>query len=182
MKRSAHARRMARRHQRHQVAKLNLVSLMDIFTILVFFLLLNSGEVEVLQPDKDIDLPEGKSSLKPTSTLLVRVTQDAVFLGEQQLLLWSQLDQDADTIRPLYDALLSAQIPLLAGDASADQALPITVMGDKHVPYALLKRVIATCAATEFRDVSLAVSKIAVAEPSGMERDSGLPPTEVNRG
>jgi len=48
MQKSHRAARMDRRHKRGKKAgvALNLVSLMDIFTILVFFLLVNSTNVE----------------------------------------------------------------------------------------------------------------------------------------
>jgi biopolymer transport protein ExbD len=72
MKSSLRARRMASNHRRmQQNSKLNLVSLMDIFTILVFFLMVNSGDVEILQSDKDITLPDSVSEQKPDLTLLV---------------------------------------------------------------------------------------------------------------
>ena len=75
MKQSKHARRMARTHRRNRgVPKLNLVSLMDIFTILVFFLLVNSSDVEVLQSNKSIKLPESVADQKPENTLLVMVS------------------------------------------------------------------------------------------------------------
>ena len=55
MKQSIRAKRMARHHSRlKKVPTLNLVSLMDIFTILVFFLLVNSSDVEVIETDKNI--------------------------------------------------------------------------------------------------------------------------------
>jgi biopolymer transport protein ExbD len=36
-------------------------------------------------------------------------------------------------------------------------------MGDESVPYALLKKVMTTCAAADYRKISLAVTKIASA-------------------
>ena len=64
MKASMRARRMARNHRRMKTpSKLNLVSLMDIFTILVFFLMVNNGDVEVLQADNSIELPESVAVL-----------------------------------------------------------------------------------------------------------------------
>jgi biopolymer transport protein TolR len=53
MKMSARAKRMARNHKR-RTTKLSLVSLMDIFTILVFFLMLNASDVQVLQRDDSV--------------------------------------------------------------------------------------------------------------------------------
>jgi biopolymer transport protein ExbD len=58
MSSSLRARRMARNHRRlAQTPRLNLVALMDIFTILVLFLMVNNGDVEVLQPERNITLP-----------------------------------------------------------------------------------------------------------------------------
>ncbi|HYQ72258.1 MAG TPA: biopolymer transporter ExbD, partial [Gammaproteobacteria bacterium] len=56
---SRRAKRMARNHKRTaRGAGINLVSLMDIFTILVFFLLVNSSDGEVLPTHKAVNLPE----------------------------------------------------------------------------------------------------------------------------
>ena len=63
---------------KHPTAKLNLVSLMDIFTILVFFLMVNTGDVEVLQPDERIVLPKSYATLKPDSVPVVKVTNEDI--------------------------------------------------------------------------------------------------------
>ena len=66
MKMSRRAKRMDRHHKRNKGrAVLNLVSLMDIFTILVFFLLVNSGEVQVLPNAKALSLPPNRSRKRP---------------------------------------------------------------------------------------------------------------------
>ena len=58
MKKSGIAQRMQQNHRRFlRPARLNLVSLMDIFTILVFFLLVNSGDSEILHVNKQVRLP-----------------------------------------------------------------------------------------------------------------------------
>lgn len=67
MKMSFRAKRLERQNQRlAQASKLNLVALMDIFTILVFFLMVNQSEVKVLQSNKDISLPRSVSEQLPT--------------------------------------------------------------------------------------------------------------------
>ena len=53
------------RRSKAGASKLNLVSLMDIFTILVFFLMLNTGDVEVLQPDEKNRFAEVLSQIAP---------------------------------------------------------------------------------------------------------------------
>ena len=54
----ARDKRRSRQVRGKKSAALNLVSLMDIFTILVFFLMVNSSEVEVLQSSSKIKLPD----------------------------------------------------------------------------------------------------------------------------
>jgi hypothetical protein len=59
MVKSARAKRMDKHHLRNKrTVGLNLVSLMDIFTILVFFLLVNSSDVETLPNTKELQLTE----------------------------------------------------------------------------------------------------------------------------
>ena len=71
------------RHQQRRVAQkkhgkagaLNLVSLMDIFTILVFFLMVNSSEVEVLQTSSKIKLPDSTSEQRPENQLVISISR-----------------------------------------------------------------------------------------------------------
>src|SRR5690606_25346328 len=75
------AARMRRHHKRHKRgAALQLVSLMDIFTILVFFLLVNSSEVEVLPNSRAVRLPESIAEARARETVVVLVTEEAVLV------------------------------------------------------------------------------------------------------
>ncbi|MBR9911055.1 MAG: biopolymer transporter ExbD [Gammaproteobacteria bacterium] len=170
MKQSLRARRMAKQHRRHaQRAKLNLVSLMDIFTIIVFFLLMNTGEVEVLQNHKSITLPESVAAQKPGATLVVMVNAEELMIeGEVVARVADVLDRDEPTIAGLSRAL-QARAALLPKSAAAGAAREqaVTIMGDEAVPYALLKKVMTTCAAADYRNISLAVTKVASAAVYG---------------
>ena len=76
MSSSLRSRRMTRNHKRMtQQPRLNLVALMDIFTILVLFLMVNNGDVEVLQSDRDITLPESVSEQRPELAALKQQIQ-----------------------------------------------------------------------------------------------------------
>lgn len=167
MRTSLRARRMQRHFGRmHKSSKLNLTALMDIFTILVFFLMVNSGDVEVLQADKDIKLPESSAEQTPDVTLLVKISATDLIVGGRAV---AQVDailaQDADVIDALATELnyLAERKPIT--DAQREKGRPVTIMGDKDVPYKLLKRVMTTCAQADYRDISLAVSKLPAAEP-----------------
>ena len=146
-------------------SKLNLVSLMDIFTILVFFLMVNTGDVEILQPDEKIVLPQSYTEVKPKSAPVVKLSSSGIFfkealIGTSEGMAGSA--KDPELVASLYEALLAerAAMPIDVVDTLGKEGakgLPISVMGDVTVPYALLKRVLYTCAQAGFRDVGLAV-------------------------
>jgi biopolymer transport protein ExbD len=53
-----------------------------------------------------------------------------------------------------------------AGPLKAEDQLlgrPVTIMADQKLPYAMLKKIMATCAAAEYRSISLAVTQKEVA-------------------
>lgn len=176
MKSSMRVKRMARNHRRMQGSpKLNLVSLMDIFTILVFFLMVNSGDVEVLQSDKNIKLPDSVSEQKPDLTLLLKITPDDVILqGRPVAKVDAVLAQDQEVIEGLAKELnyLAEKKPLLT-EIEKEKGRAVTVMGDQSTPYKLLKRVMTTCAQTDYRDISFAVNALPQSdeqiEASGLE-------------
>lgn len=169
MKASFRAKRMDRNHRRmKQVPKLNLVSLMDIFTILVFFLMVNSGDVEVLQSDKNITLPESIAEQKPALTLLIKISdQDLIVQGRKVASVSEVMSQTSNDIAALSKELeyLASRKPLLSNDEK-EKGRSVIIMGDQNIPYKLLKRVMATCAQADYRDISLAVSKLVSEEPS----------------
>jgi hypothetical protein len=53
---------------------------MDIFTILVFFLLVNQSEVQALDVPKNIVLPESMALARPSETVVVMVTAEEILV------------------------------------------------------------------------------------------------------
>lgn len=154
------AARMERHHKRHTGrSALNLVSLMDIFTILVFFLLVNSSEVEVLPNAKDVQLPESIAEEKARETVVVLVTDEQVLVQGQPVARVADVMASREVVIPSLKAALQAQTDrVLRADAKEDVASrEVTIMGDKEIPYALLKKVMATCTDADYGRVSLAV-------------------------
>ena len=80
MRESRRMKRMERNRKR--VTGLNLTSLMDVFTILVFFLLANSSSSEVLATPKQIKLPDSVVETKPRETIVILVgPETALHIG-----------------------------------------------------------------------------------------------------
>jgi biopolymer transport protein TolR len=143
-----------------QVARLNLVSLMDIFTILVFFLLLNSSDVPVLQATESIRLPDSVASAKPIITLTISIDADAIFVaGERVMSVAEAIAQDGSHLPALAVALNQTTTATIT-NATITNATKVTIMGDRSTDYILLKKVISTCAESGFGQVSLAVNQV----------------------
>ncbi len=163
MKESMRAKRMARHHSRmHTSSRLNLVSLMDIFTILVFFLMVNSSDVQVLTKSDKIKLPDSIAERRPKETLIVMVNDtDIIVQGRKIIEVDAVMKQDVETIEPLIKELRyqSTRRPELT-EQEQKHGRAITIMGDKKIPYALLKRVMTTCAKADYTNIALAVSKV----------------------
>lgn len=160
MKMSHRAKRMKRRNERgKKTVVLNLVSLMDIFTILVFFLLVNSAQVEVLPNAKDLQLPESVAKQKARENVVIIVTGNEILVqGNPVASVADVMAQQNLIIGGLKDALQSQTDRVLRRDAMANIAdREVTIMGDKELPYRLLKRVMATCTAADYGQISLAV-------------------------
>lgn len=160
MKKSSRAKRMERRHDRSKSGGgLNLVSLMDIFTILVFFLLVNSSDVEVLPNAKDIQLPESIAEEKAKETVVILIgDEDIIVQGTPVARVQDVMARRGNDIPELRQALLAQNDRVLRREAQDDIAgREVTIMGDKEIPYRLLKKVMATCTQSDYGQISLAV-------------------------
>ena len=160
MVKSGRAKRMEKHHKRNMGAgTLNLVSLMDIFTILVFFLLVNSSDVQTLPNAKDMTLPESIAEKKPEETVTILIGRtDILVQGTPVANIEEVMATQGNDIPALREALLSQNDRVLRREASEDIAgREVTIMGDKDIPYRLLKKVMATCTASDYGQISLAV-------------------------
>lgn len=168
MKQSVRAKRMARNHKRNgKQTKLSLVSLMDIFTILVFFLMLNASDVQVLQKDKSLTLPESSADTAAKENILLLVNQTSVLLqGKKMANIEDVLASNEDVITSLVDELnyqsqrqstQPMQTKLDAPESTEPLGKAITIMADEAMPYELLKKLMQSCAQAGYTDIALAV-------------------------
>jgi len=165
MKTSAKAKRI-QRHQRRgkSQGKLNLVSLMDIFTILVFFLMVNSSsDVQVLNQDKSVKLPISNADQMPKEALALAVTAEHILVGGRPVVKVEQLRNFDGDIEPLLKAELDYQASR-SSVAPSPVGRPIIIVADRELPYELLKKIMSTCVDSGYASISLAVNKQAEQE------------------
>lgn len=140
-------------------AGLNLTALMDIFTILLFFLMVNQSDVTV-QGSDSIELPVSLADKQPEEQLTVLITKEDILVqGRAVARIAEVLAAEEEDIAGLRNELnyLAQRTPLTAEEAQQGRA--ITILGDKDTAYALLKKVMKTCAQAEFNHISLAVEQ-----------------------
>ncbi len=157
MKMSKRALRMERHHRRRSVSALNLVALMDIFTILVFFLLVNSTEVDVLPNAKMISLPESVAEERPREAVVVMVTDDEILVqGRGVIGIEEALNADGQGI-PALSAALSALDQRRVRAADTESGAEVTILGAKELPYRLLRKVMIAGSEAGYGKISFAV-------------------------
>jgi biopolymer transport protein TolR len=151
-------KRAERKARNHTGLDMNLVSLIDIFTILIFFLMSSTG-IELLATARAVKLPESTADKLPRQTLVVTVTGSEIVVdGRRVASVVEAMASDGDLIAPLKAELdLHAGRQVIRRD-NASQSKAITIMGDKDIPYRLLRKVMYTAARADFSDVSFAVS------------------------
>lgn len=151
----------AQRKARHQSnVDLNLVALIDIFTILLFFLLSAASGIEILSAPRSVKLPQSTAETAPRDTVVVVVSpEDILVEGRRVATVAEAMNTPGDLIAPLeaeLDGIASRQV---VRAENAAQGRTLTIMGDKDIPYALLRKVMATAARANFADVSFAVTR-----------------------
>ncbi|WP_394129935.1 ExbD/TolR family protein [Shewanella maritima] len=171
MKQSLKAKRLAKHHRRLKGGnKLNLVALMDIFTILVFFLIVNQSEVRVLQSIEKVKLPVSVAEELPVENLMIAVIDNTILVQERAV--WvvesevkagfdpSLLQENPDMVTAITTELeyQASRRPELT-EIEQQKGRAVTIIGDASIPYVLLKQIMAACAQTGYRNMSLAVEQ-----------------------
>jgi biopolymer transport protein TolR len=149
--------RAARRARR--TPGMNLVSLMDIFTILVFFLLVNSANTQNLPSPEQVKLPESISLKKPDETTVVMVTSTEILVQGKTVAIVDDVEHSKAILIPsVRDELLNVSSHALGISSKAKAAhKEVTIMGDREIPFKLLKKIMTSCTAAGFETINLAV-------------------------
>ena len=153
---SRRARRMERNHKRNKQSALNLVSLMDIFTILVFFLLVSSSNVQQLPNSKDISLPTSVANKSPKETLVIAITQDSIIVQGEKITNIKEILSNNDILIVSLEQELKFQASKSTLSIKSGAGRSVTIMGDENIPYQLLRKILATCRQSNYTNIAFA--------------------------
>jgi biopolymer transport protein ExbD len=160
MKNTRRLKRMARA-KRHGSAGLNLTSLMDVFTILVLYLLVNQSATEVVEPPKDIKLPDSVVESKPRQTVIMMVSEEFVLLqGEPVVATKDVIEGKPGSLQPLYEALTRIRENVIGlNTETIAKSNEMTILAHRTVPFKVLKRLMSTGTSAGYTKISLAVNQ-----------------------
>ena len=157
MKDSRRIKRMSR--NKNRLPKMNLTSLMDVFTILVFFLLVNSANNEVLETPKQITLPASVVEEKPRETVVIFISEsDITVQGESVVTTDEVLRSSSASIAPIGERLGQLRDSVIGlSTKKVSQSQEVTILADRDIPFRVIKSVMSTCTQEGYLQISLAV-------------------------
>ncbi len=158
------AARQARRSNSGGDEKLNITSMMDMFTIILVFLLKSfSTEGQLVTPAEGLTLPSSTVEQHAKPGLSIKVSDDRI-LVEDKLVLKGEGFEEAVKQQGFLIDKLERVLKRYAeeGKKSSDMygeefSGEITIQGDVTVPYRTLVRVIYTCGQAGFPKTNLIV-------------------------
>lgn len=160
MKNTRRLKRMERA-RKNKMPSLNLTSLMDVFTILVFFLLVNQSATEVIEPPKDIVLPDSVVEAKPRQTVIIMVSDQVVMVqGEPVASIAQILEMEGEDIEPVRERLTRLKESVIGiNTQSVADSKEVTILANRTIPFKVLKKLMTTCTSTGYTRISLAVNQ-----------------------
>jgi biopolymer transport protein ExbD len=149
------------KRNKKKVLNLPLTSLMDVFTILVFFLLFHSGSSEILETPKQIKLPDSIVEAKPRETVVIMVSPEIVLVqGEAVLNTEQLLDADVLSVPEIAERLAQLERKIIGiHSKTAVDSKEVTILADKMIPFRALKKIMSTCTSSGYGRISLAVTQ-----------------------
>ena len=141
-----------------------LTSMLDMFTILLVFLLKSfSAEGEIMSVAKDLRLPESTAQTPPKASPILVVTNDWIILdGNPVEKVSNVISQEQNIIQPLKQQLAdmkSFSLNLSELGSNLGFTGKITIQGDKEIPFVLLKKIMFTCGQEGYNNMLLAVNR-----------------------
>jgi biopolymer transport protein ExbD len=165
MNKSRRAKRMERNHKKAKTPELNLVALMDIFTILVFFLLVNSSSAKQLPARKELTLPVSISQKEPSETLTIEITKSDILVQGVKVAALADVEKNQElVIQKLKEELVMQSSRSAEGQTPGEHEFKVTILGDENISYDLVKKILTTCQQASYTKISFAALQTTAAK------------------
>jgi len=156
---------LKRRKRKNSQVALKLTSMIDMFTILLVFLLKSfSAEGQIMTVADDLRLPESTAQKPPESASVIAITADWVLIDGKQVASVSDVMTSNELLISGLAVELKNQRTISESVGKLSETMgftgTISIQGDKEIPYQILKKVMFTCGQIGYNDILLAVTKI----------------------
>lgn len=152
-------RKIRRAKKQSVVASINLVSMIDIFTILIIYLLVNTAAVQIVGAEQ-VDLPQSIAVEPPRENVSIILTKDDVLVDGTPVMKVADIKNDGPAVIPVLKAALenaAPRTPTQQTDPAAEGG-EVNILADRTIPYSLLKKIMTTSADAQFAKISLGVN------------------------
>ena len=138
-----------------------LTSLMDIFIVIVIYLLMNQAIGVDVAPPRVIKLPNSVVDASPRQTVVMTVSNtDVVVQGERVATITEVLESEEDYIKAVGERMSRIRESYLGiNDESVANSTEVTIMADRRVPFKVLKKLMSSSSSAGYSKISLAVNK-----------------------
>jgi biopolymer transport protein ExbD len=138
-----------------------LTSLMDIFIVMVIYLLMNQAIGVDVAPPRSIKLPDSVVETQPRQTIVMTVSkEDVVVQGERVATIAEVLDNKEDYIQAVGERMLKIRKSYIGiNDEAVANSTEVTIMADRTVPFKVLKKLMSTSSSAGYEKISLAVNQ-----------------------
>lgn len=140
-----------------QEAELNLIPLIDVMSVLVAFLLIYTADVENVQNSKNIEVPRSTSETQAQQSVVVMITKEHLFVQGELVADLAAVNASSEALVEPLRRVLDRPMLLGSGGSAGEATREVTVIADKSLPFDLVRKVMATCTATTYGKISLAV-------------------------
>jgi len=145
------------RTAKHEEAELNLIPLIDVMSVLVAFLLIYTADVDIVQNTKGVEIPQSTAETQAQQSVVVMITKEHIFVQGEVVAEIADIEASSEPLVEPLRQVLDRPMLLGSGGAEGTAQREVTVIADKSLPFELVRRVMATCTATTYGKISLAV-------------------------
>ncbi len=157
-----------KRNNKKSTFILQLTAMVDMFTIIIVFLLKSYSTSAVnITPQKGLDLPMSSSYTSPVEGVKVVVSKMGIFVQDRQVITFENgkilnrdiASEDSDFISDLFKALNNeAEKARAIAEKNEEYKFDgkIIMQADKELPYGVLKKVMYTASMAGYADLKMA--------------------------
>ncbi len=127
----------------------------------MLYLLVNQSSTEVVEPPKDIKLPDSVVEAKPRQTVIMMVSDQVVMIQGEPIVTIAEVEENKGlVIAPIKETLLKLQENVIGANTEAiAKSKEVTIMANRTVPYKILKILMSSCTSAGYTKISLAVNQ-----------------------